>query len=57
MNTRILGPKFVKRANAWCLTFFSEAKSGVTQTQEWFSSKEEATAHKLLKEADAKAHS
>jgi hypothetical protein len=45
---RILGPKWVKRANSWCVTVFKEIASGNTKKQHsgqsisWFTTKEEA---------------
>jgi len=39
---RIIGPKLVKRANAWCVTVFTEGKNGGVQTQHWFNSEQEA---------------
>ena len=35
---RITEPKFVKRAKLWCVTIIN----GTKQTQEWFSTEEEA---------------
>lgn len=34
----IKGPKFVRRANMWCVTIFL----GKTQTQNWFTTEQEA---------------
>lgn len=45
---RVLPPKFVSKANSWCVTKFTEStsantkKSGGSQTQTWFSTEEEA---------------
>lgn len=40
---RILGPKFVKKANSWCVTVFTAGNKGVeSQVNEWFSTREEA---------------
>lgn len=56
---RILSPKFVKRANSWCVTKFTEStssntkKSGGSQTQSWFST--EAEAQKFYQEESEKA--
>ena len=37
VETRVVGPKFVKNARQWCVTIM-----GKIQKQEWFSTKEEA---------------
>lgn len=50
---RLLGPKWVQPANSWCVTIFvTPEKSKATQTQEWFSTKEEAEA--FIKAKDVK---
>lgn len=43
---RVTSPKFVKKANLWCVSIFKETsgKKEFVQTQEWFESKEAAEA-------------
>lgn len=52
---RILGPKYVRRAHSWCVTIFSSAsKNGVTQTQNWFTTEQEAA--KFVEEKNEEAN-
>ncbi len=43
-KAKIAGPKWVKKANQWCVTItsISKTKQKKVQTQEWFSIEEEA---------------
>ncbi len=43
---KITGPKFVRRANAWCVSVFTPTSKGDTQKQEWFSTEAEAQAYR-----------
>lgn len=54
---KILGPKFVNKSGAWCVTVFKQltiAKGTKThtQTQNWFSTEEEAKT--FIKEQEGK---
>lgn len=49
---RILGPKFVKKANSWCVSMFEHIKGGENQTTQWFSTAEEADMFIKSKKAD-----
>jgi hypothetical protein len=51
---RVLGPKFIRKANSWCVTVFTHNKSGESQISSWFSTEAEAKAFKEKNEAQAK---
>lgn len=43
MITKLLPPKYVKRARMWCVTHFeTSSKSGFSQKVDWFGTYEEA---------------